>query len=285
MKKLLLLFIILIFFLPLSFAQTKGHLVIIGGGDKPVYISKKIYDLAGVNNPRVVIIPNASAYKKESVGYAIDDFKEAGFKNIDYVMCDSLTVDADSNLEKLNNTNVVYFCGGDQTNLTRDLLGSKLLEKIKQIYKSGGVVCGTSAGAAVMSKVMLTGNELVNKDSTRPYNAILKNNIETLQGFGFVTNAIIDQHFLLRKRNNRLISVVLAHPDLVGFGIDQSTSIIVNPDNTIEVLGESLVMVYDATKAKNFKVDKNEHLSASNLRLHILSSGEKYNLNTKEVIN
>ncbi|MCK7523099.1 MAG: hypothetical protein MZV64_38220 [Ignavibacteriales bacterium] len=50
--------------------------------------------------------------------------------------------------------------------LTRDMLGTKLLDKVFDIYNNGGVVGGSSAGAAVMSEVMITGNELVNKDST-----------------------------------------------------------------------------------------------------------------------
>jgi len=59
-----------------------------------------------------------------------------------------------------------FFLGGDQLDLTRDMLGTKLLNKVYDIYNNGGVISGSSAGAAIMSEVMITGNELVNKDST-----------------------------------------------------------------------------------------------------------------------
>ena len=144
--------------------------------------------------------------------------------------------------------NAVFFTGGDQSDLTRDMLDTKLLAKVFDIYNNGGTVGGSSAGAAVMSEVMITGNELVHNDSTGSFITIEKNNIETKQGFGFLKTVIIDQHFLKRKRHNRTISAVIEHPDLLGVAIDESTSIIVYPDETFEVFGSNQVLVYDATK-------------------------------------
>ena len=267
-----------------SFPQTKGRLVIIGGGKKPEYLMKKFIELAGGEKSKIIIIPNASGVPMEEYGYEKEEFVNAGCKNINYLYCNREEANADSSVEKLNDITGVYFSGGDQSFLTRDLLGTKLLAKIKDIYEKGGVVGGTSAGAAVMSKVMITGNELLNKDSTQAFIEIKKNNIETVEGFGFIKRAIIDQHFLKRKRHNRLISVVLEHPDLVGVAIDESTSIIVNPDHTFKVLGENQVLIYDATNAKDISTDKNGNLSAYNLKMHLLKSGEGYNLETKSVI-
>ena len=267
-----------------SFPQTKGRLVIIGGGKKPEYLMKKFIELAGGEKSKIIIIPNASGVPMEEYGYEKEEFVNAGCKNINYLYCNREEANADSSVEKLNDITGVYFSGGDQSFLTRDLLGTKLLAKIKDIYEKGGVVGGTSAGAAVMSKVMITGNELLNKDSTQAFIEIKKNNIETVEGFGFIKRAIIDQHFLKRKRHNRLISVVLEHPDLIGVAIDESTSIIVNPDHTFKVLGENQVLIYDATNAKDISTDKNGNLSAYNLKMHLLKSGEGYNLETKSVI-
>ena len=57
---------------------------------------------------------------------------------------------------------------------------------------------------------MITGDELVNKDTVAIFNSIQKNNVKTVEGFGFVTKCIIDQHFIKRKRNNRLISYCIS---------------------------------------------------------------------------
>jgi cyanophycinase len=264
--------------------REKGHLVIIGGGERTDSIMKKIISLAGGEEARIVIIPNASEEPLETAIYQADEFKKLGAKEVKYILCNKQTADADSNLAKLTNATCVFFSGGDQSFLTRDFLGSKLLARVREIYAGGGIVSGTSAGAAVMSKVMLTGNELINKDSTASFHTIQKNNVEAIEGFGFVTKAIIDQHFIKRRRNNRLISVVLQNPTLPGVGIDESTCIIVNPDDTFEVLGENQVIIYDATGAKDITTDKNNNLSAHELKMHILMSGQKFDLNTRQVI-
>jgi cyanophycinase len=117
-----------------------------------------------------------------------------------------------------------------------------------------------------------------------PFNSIQNNNIEVKQGFGFIKSAIVDQHFIKRKRHNRLISLVIENPQLPGIAIDEATSIIVYPDDTFEVLGESQVLILDAGNAKNIGTDKNGNLRADNIKMHLLINGDKFNLKTKDVI-
>jgi len=264
--------------------STKGHLVIIGGGDKTKEIMQKIVDFAGGVDAKIIIIPNASSDPLESALYNQEEFKNLGCKNVDYLMFNRTDADKDSLVQKLSGVTGIFFSGGDQAFLTRDMLGSKLLQKVYEIYNNGGVISGTSAGAAVMSKVMITGNELINKDSTDIFITIQKGNVEVKEGFGFVTKAFIDQHFIKRKRLNRTISILLENPDLLGIGIDESTCIIVNPDDTFEVLGENQVIVLDATDASNIQLDKNGNLGAENINIDILLSGDKFDLKTKSVI-
>jgi cyanophycinase len=265
-------------------AQNKGHLVIIGGGDKPYYIMQKIVDYAGGPNSKIIVMPNASSDPKGSADYNVEEFKNLGCTNVDYIMFSRADADKDSLVEILSGATGIFFSGGDQAFLTRDMLGTKLLNKVYEIYNNGGVISGTSAGAAVMSKLMITGNELINKDSTDIFISIQKNNVEVKEGFGFIKTAFIDQHFIKRKRLNRSISIVLENPELLGIGIDESTCIIVNPDETFEVLGENQVIVFDASDCSEIKLDKNGNLGAENLQMHILLSGDKFDINNKEVI-
>ncbi len=236
------------------------------------------------SDAKIVIIPNASSEPLESALYNQEEFKNLGCKNVDYLMFNRTDADNDSLVHKLSGASGIFFSGGDQSFLTRDMLGSKLLEKIYEIYNNGGVISGTSAGAAVMSEVMITGNELINKDSSEIFISIQKGNVEIKEGFGFITKAFIDQHFIKRKRLNRSISIVLEYPNLLGICIDESTSIIVNPDDTFEVLGENQVIVLDATNSSNIEVDKNGNLGAENIKMDILLSGDKFDLKTKTVI-
>ena len=94
----------------------------------------------------------------------------------------------------------------------------------------------------------------------------------TAAGLGLLANVIVDQHFLRRQRHNRLISLVLDHPALVGVGIDEATAAIVQ-GSTITVLGRSAVMIVDARKADVSSAASNQPVAARNVRLTILRDG------------
>ncbi len=283
MKKLLLLtFITLLIITSNNFAQTKGKLVIVGGVQTDEIVAKFV-ELAGGTDAKIIVIPNAGSNPVKWSKVQVQEFKELGAE-ADYLMFTRETADDKSNLAKIDWANAVFFLGGDQSDLTRDMLGTKLLEKVFDIYNNGGVVGGSSAGAAVMSEVMITGNELVNKDSTASFITIEKGNVEVKQGFGFLKTVIIDQHFLKRKRHNRTISTVIEHQNLLGVAIDESTAIIVYPDETFEVYGSYQVLVYDPTESNNIREDKKGNLGISDMKLHVLISGDKFDMKTREVI-
>ncbi len=283
MKKLLLLtFIILLIITSNNFAQTKGKLVIVGGA-QTTEIVKKFVELAGGSDAKIIVIPNAGSNPVKWSKVQVQEFKELGAE-ADYLMFTRENADDEANLEKMDWANAVFFLGGDQSDLTRDMLGTKLLDKVFEIYNNGGVVGGSSAGAAVMSEVKITGNELVNKDSTVSFVTIEKGNVEVKTGFGFLKNAIVDQHFLKRKRHNRTIAALIEHPNLFGIAIDESTGIIVYPDETFEVLGSYQVLVYDPIDGNNIREDKSGNLGISDMKLHVLISGDKFDMKTRKVI-
>jgi cyanophycinase len=265
-----------------SFAQTKGKLVIVGGVQTDEIVAKFV-ELAGGTKAKIIVIPNAGSNPVKWSKVQVEEFEELDAK-ADYILFTRETADDEVNLKKMDWANAVFFLGGDQSDLARDMLGTKLLEKVFDIYNNGGLVGGSSAGAAIMSEVMITGNELVNKDSTVSFVTIEKGNVEVKTGFGFLKNAIVDQHFLKRKRHNRTIASLIEHPNLFGIAIDESTAIIVYPDETFEVLGSYQVLVYDPTNGKNIREDKNGNLGISDMKLHVLISGDKFDMKTREVI-
>jgi cyanophycinase len=282
-RKLFFLVVILSFTLPLY--AGKGNLYIIGGGERPSYMVKKIIELAGgPEKAKIVVIPNASSVPLESALWQRYDFEKGGARNVHFLLFDRSTADTDSNLAILDGATGIYFSGGDQAFLTRDLLGTKLMEKIRTVYANGGVIAGTSAGAAVMSKIMITGNELINKDSTRAFIDIMKGNIENVEGFGFITKAIIDQHFIKRRREHRLFTVVMENPQLLGIGIDESTAIWVKPDDTFEVTGENTILILDASNSRDISTDARGNLSGSGMKMHILKAGQKFDMNKKSLM-
>jgi len=185
----------------------------------------------------------------------------------------------------------IYFAGGDQSRLRDFLMGTPALAAIREAYGRGAVVGGTSAGAAVMSRVMLSGNELLNPgivspeegDNTEAFSRIQLGNIETTEGFGFLEGCVVDHHFVRRKRENRLISVVLEHPQLLGIGIDESTAIVVSAGG-FDVLGESCVIVLDAAHATDVGSGRGGSLRCVGLTMHVLTEGQRFDLATRTVM-
>jgi cyanophycinase len=262
----------------------KGSLVIVGGGDRLLSVMKKFVDLAGgPEKANIAVFPNASGDPMDYFNDIKSEFEAVGAKKVELVhITHDQAVDPKS-VERLAGVTGVFFTGGDQVRITRDLLGTPVHEWLRQFYNEGGVIGGTSAGAAMMSRVMITGDERLNPDTVRNFKYIKANNVITVEGMGFITDAIIDQHFLIRKRHNRLISVVLEHPDLPGIGIDETAAIAVMPDHSFDVLGEGNVLIYDARGATNVRTAPDGYLAGTGLTVHVLTVGDRYDLKTHTV--
>ncbi|HEU0055062.1 MAG TPA: cyanophycinase, partial [Longimicrobium sp.] len=170
------------------------------------------------------------------------------------------------------------------TRLAPILMDTPTLEAIRRRYREGAVLGGTSAGAAIMSDSMLTGNQYREGVDTAgyyddEYPRVARRSIQVVRGLGFLHGAIVDQHFLRRERQNRLLSAVLERPSLVGVGIDESTAILVRPDGRWEVLGASSVLVMDARAARVTSATA-PVLGATGVALLLLPAGSVYDPRT-----
>jgi cyanophycinase len=261
----------------------RGTLFIIGGGDRPRTMMEEFVALAGGPRARIRIIPNASGDGDTSGRRMAEEFRTLGVTDVSHVLYTRPQAEAPGASRAFDGATGIYFTGGDQVRISRSLVGTPVQQKLLELYRNGAVIGGTSAGAAIMSEVMITGEEKVNTDSLNLFPMIRRGNVETVQGLGFVTDAIIDQHFVRRKRHNRLITVVLEHPRLVGVGIDEATAIVVGPDNTFRVTGESVVVVYDAAGAAPATTDAAGNLASSGIALHVLKAGDRYDLAGRRV--
>ena len=261
----------------------KGSLIIIGGGDRGPEVMNPFIQLAGGGKSKIVFFPMASETGDSYAGERIADMKKYGAGTVLHLNITKEQANSDSVLALLDGVTGVYFGGGDQVRLTRALKGTRTEKRLHELYENGAVLGGTSAGAAVMSAIMLTGDEhRPTRDSS--WNKIEAENVISIDGFGFIDDAIVDQHFLIRRRTNRLISVILEHSTKVGVGIDEATAIWVKPDHTFEVLGKSAVVIYDATSAEVKRDATGYGLRAADVRMSILRAGSIYDLKSKKVL-
>ena len=104
---------------------------------------------------------------------------------------------------------------------------------------------------------------------------IARDNVVTQSGFALIRGVIVDQHFVRRRRNNRLLSLVLEHPQMVGVGIDEATAVEVEPDGTWRILGESVAVVFDARRAA-ITPPGAPALGAMDVRVAVLPAGSTY---------
>lgn len=256
----------------------KGHLFIIGGGERDAPLMKRYIQLAEAHDTgKIVVFTMASSVPDEVGPELLAEFKGNGAKDVVYYNLKHDQAMQPGSDRLLDGVGGIWFSGGDQALLTAALLGTPVHKRMLELYGQGAVVGGTSAGAAVQSEFMITGNEKRTGGEEGTWEVILADDVEHTEGFGFVRNAVIDQHFVTRRRHNRLIAVVLQHPTLVGVGIEESTAVLVRPDGKYEVLGEGQVVVYDARRAKTFR-SPDGHLGGHGLTVHVLLPGDVYDL-------
>jgi len=261
----------------------KGHLVIIGGGERTDDIMNRFVALAGGPGKAHIIVLSMASSTPDTTGMEqAAELISRGAASAEWMDIKREQAADPAILEKLDKATGIFFSGGDQVRVTRAILGTPVHHKLLDMYQRGAVIGGTSAGAAIMSRVMLTGEELINRDSTEMFTSMRKGNVETIEGLGFLTKVIIDQHFVKRKRLNRLICVVLEHPELPAIGIDESTAILVNPDGTAEVMGQGTVVVLDARAARDIHPDMHGNFSARGILMRLVAPGETFRLEHPE---
>ena len=224
-----------------------------------------------------MIITSASGIPEESGPETVTLFHDHGAKQVMWLhIADTTMANSDSVVALLKSAKGIFFSGGVQARLLNRVANTKSEKVIKELYyKHAGIIGGTSAGAAVMSEFTITGDG--------DFTVLNNQNIVTMMGFGFLSNCIIDQHFVARQRNNRLLSLVI-EKNIIGVGIDESTAILYSPNDTFEVFGTGSVVIYDPENSKSFEGDSTNKLSATGIILHVLKSGQKFNMRTGRLL-
>jgi len=260
----------------LNFENDKGKLFIIGGGKRPVEMIRSMVSISGVDTSGyIVILPMSSSVTDTAAYYGIKQFTDLGLKNVFPLnFNDSLDITS-KRIDSLKNASLIYISGGDQNRFMEIVNGTPVYDAIHDAYKNGALIAGTSAGAAVMSEKMITGDEHKHPEYTGKFRTIEANNIEIENGLGLLENAIIDQHFIWRMRMNRLISACLENPEETGIGIDESTAILIE-NNKATVYGESQVVVLRHKTAETKIV--NGLLGAAGMELSIYLPGDSFEI-------
>lgn len=263
----------------ISFAQMgspKGSLFIIGGGDRsPELINTLIATAKLSTKDYIIVLPMSSAEPEASYKAIATQLARATQSAIGNLNFEATKVNDKKWLDSLRGAKLIFITGGDQNRFMKIVRNTPVFDAIHKAYQNGATVAGTSAGAAVMSKFMITGKQLQDTAYKETFDRLRDNNIEFETGMGLVTSVIIDQHFLKRSRFNRLISALAAHPTFDCIGIDEGTALIIH-GKSVRVAGVSQVV--RLTDPKNLKVTPGKLLKMDGLQFRLYVAGDQFML-------
>jgi cyanophycinase len=250
---------------PRGLAQpAPGPLVVVGGGPTIPAITARTLELAGGTAARVVVLPQSSALPDAGEA-SVKMWLDAGAREARKV----LFGDVAAARAAIEQATLIWMPGGDQNRFMEAIGPTGLTDVIRARHRAGVVVGGTSAGAAILSASMMTGEA--------DLKSLASGSTELKPGLGLWPEVIVDQHFLKRQRHNRLLSAVLDHPALIGVGIDESTAVIVR-GRELEVVGVSAVVVLDARSGRVTPASAGQPVAATDARVTVLREGLRYTL-------
>ena len=256
-----------------------GTLVLMGGAIEPrnEAFQQFLRLVDARRDTPIVGLTTASAEPGEAARAWLADFRRAGATNVRIPLFQKACDERDHQIAAMiQGARAVFLGGGDQVKLVAALGGSLTLAEIKSLFRRGGVVCGTSAGAAALTELTMAGGEIDEEGN------LVEQYIGPGLGLlGFKT--IVDTHFQQRRRLQRLFVVIAQNTELLGLGIDEDTALVVH-GHIGEVIGAGGVTFVDGHQTVRFDnaddIEKGRQLTLSHLRVGIV--GTKYHLNLRD---
>jgi cyanophycinase len=265
----------------------KGRLLLIGGHEQrqlpeasdapeqaPDFILQRFVDELVAKNT-VLVVPTASEEPAEAAREYVDLFTCLGVKHVEVLDVQSREqANRPETLALLDRASGVLFTGGDQLRLTALLGGTQFLMRLRARYQQEPfVIAGTSAGAAAMSTAMIYQG--------RNDAGFRKDEIHLSAGLQLLPDTAIDTHFVTRGRIVRMAQIIAANPGCLGIGLEEDTAVLVTAGRELEVLGNGIVVLVDGLDCTGNTlpgVKPGEVFSIRDLRVHLLSRGERYTM-------
>jgi cyanophycinase len=274
---------------PADHEAPRGSLVIAGGAlradNAPVW--QKIVELAGGPGARIAVFPTAAGNPQRSGAHAAETLNHYGAHAFIVPIAPRLAsgdvrhaADDAQLAASVAAAGGAFFVGGDQGRITTALRrpdgsDSAVLSALWSMYRRGGVIAGTSAGAAIMSRTMFF-------EGRAPLPTLLdgvNEGRDTAPGLGFIGNDVfVDQHLLVRGRFARMLPAMLAHHYRIGLGIDENTAAVFSEGHVVDIIGYKGAILLDLSQASSDPARPGFNLA--NARISYLDSGDRYDLAT-----
>ncbi|MGW5239707.1 cyanophycinase [Monashia sp. NPDC004114] len=264
-----------------STSDVRRTLLVIGGAEDRIgrsVVLKRFVKLAGGRRSHIVVVPTASAFADEVSESYRDVFTRLRGGDVSVVHpVTRRDANDPSMVASLDAATGIFITGGSQVKLAQNVVGTPVGDAIIRAYDRGAVVAGTSAGASIMSRFMISLGEegLTPRQRASQISA----------GLGLVEDVIIDQHFEQRGRYGRLMSMVAASPNLLGMGIDENTAAEIRNGRVMSVIGAGSIFLVNARNAITDAPDarRGAPLLVSGAVVHSLPTGSTFDLEHVEL--
>ena len=275
----------------------KGKLLIIGGaedkGGEPPNIVEQTTEFTRyeilrelvpqLSNKKIELVTTGSEVQEEVKKIYQKVFHELGYDNVDFIpIKERSETNKKEYLTRAEEAGVVFFTGGDQFRLSTILGGTTFFDIIRSRYFDDHefVVAGTSAGAMVMSSVMIMAGGLSE--------ALIYRNLNTCSGLGLLPSSVIDTHFIKRGRFGRLAHAIIMNPDQLGIGLGEDTALIIKNGTQAECRGSGMVVIIDGrdiNQTNITNVKEGEAVFVENLKVHLLVKGCHFSIDKRKLSN
>jgi cyanophycinase len=264
-------------------SSASGPLVAIGGAEdrtSDLEILKKVFALAPAGNTEVAVIATASSIPDQVLPDYDSAFSRLGASRVHSLgIRDRQEAANTETVRVIEQSGVIFFTGGDQLRLTNVLGGSPVLKAIRQRLQDGGVVAGTSAGAAAMPGTMIYNGAATD--------ALRKGGVNLTPGLGFIDGLVIDSHFLERGRFTRLMEVGASNPEHLGVGLGEDAGVIIHPHGILEAIGPGHVILIDSRDLASSNIAElsmGEPVAIEHMILHAMVSGHGFDVEARRYL-
>jgi cyanophycinase len=264
--------------------KVRGNLVVIGGAEDRTgdcVILREVVRLSGGRRAAIIVVTAASADGEQAGETYRRVFEEIGAQSVDVLNLTSRSqAQRPEEASYLDRATGVFMTGGDQLRITAMLGGTPVYRAIQEKYEAGVVICGTSAGASVMSGAMIVGG----REDEAPTK---ERSVRMAPGLGLVEEVVIDQHFAQRGRLGRLLSAVAQNPHVLGLGIDEDTAVILDTRGRFRVIGSNSVTLVDGIGITHSNVTESDFsriLALTDVKIHVLPQGYGFDLPSRRPV-
>jgi cyanophycinase len=275
----------------------KGKLLIIGGaedkGDEDLPIASMNTQYREMEILRQLLPTNKNGGRIEVITTATDmpdevremyekAFAKIGYKNTGFMdIQDKMQAREEEYLERIGSAQTILFTGGDQFKIATIIGGTPIADAIYHRYKEDKdfTVAGTSAGAMVLSKIMIQGGGV--------HEALFETDLRISSGLGLLRDCIVDTHFIKRGRFGRLAHAVIVNPGQIGIGLGEDTALIIKKGHEAECFGSGMVVIVDGRYIEQTNiasVDEGTPIYVENLKVHVLVKGCVFDIRESRLI-